>query len=139
MEDSVEEQDIEIAKMLSKRALIGFFAKCRGDFKCPIMQEIMEHPLMLVNSGHTYESSALLKALSYNPNMDPLTGENVDGEFQTKASYTLKKKAINTWIEKQESIIIKSTTDDSISDQKSISSLNKKTADSVHQDIAMGK
>ena len=116
MKDMVEEQDIQTAKLLSKLA-IEFHSSCPDGYKCPITHELMVEPLMLVNSGHTYESSALLRALSYKPNIDPLTNSSFDGEPQLKTNYSLKK-SIGEWIDKQESFIMNFPTDDSISDQK---------------------
>ena len=79
-------------------------------------------------------------------------GWRISNETELHCTTLSKKRSTNTWMEKQESIPMKSTTtttattddddDDSISNHpKPISSPDKNSADLIHQDIdiEMGK
>ena len=124
MKDSVEETDIETTILMSKLA-IEIYATSPDACKCPVTHKIMVEPVMLVNSGHTYERKTLYRALPYKPDIDPLNNGKFDGEVPLKVNYSLKK-ATDKWIEKQESLIMNPPTDDSMADTM-ISSSDKKS------------
>ena len=69
---------------------------CPEDFRCAISAQIMVDPVMLVNSGQSYERAALLDALARRPGVDPLTG----GAFEDApliAENRTFRRAIEAW------------------------------------------
>ena len=52
------------------------------DFRCALSLERFREPVILVQSGQTYERSDLLLALAARPGVDPQTNVRFDGEPQ---------------------------------------------------------
>ena len=50
------------------------------DFRCALSLERFREPVILVQSGQTYERSDLLLALAARPGVDPQTNVRFDGE-----------------------------------------------------------
>eukprot|EP00549_Striatella_unipunctata_P016761 CAMPEP_0118674498 /NCGR_PEP_ID=MMETSP0800-20121206/919_1 /TAXON_ID=210618 ORGANISM="Striatella unipunctata, Strain CCMP2910" /NCGR_SAMPLE_ID=MMETSP0800 /ASSEMBLY_ACC=CAM_ASM_000638 /LENGTH=184 /DNA_ID=CAMNT_0006569695 /DNA_START=33 /DNA_END=587 /DNA_ORIENTATION=- len=49
-----------------------------GEFVCPISIEVMNDPVLLHESGHSYDKEFLCKSLRARPNLDPLTNKRYD-------------------------------------------------------------
>ncbi len=66
------------------------------DILCPITCQIMNDPVLLVASGNTYESEAILEWLENN-DTDPLTGEKIIDKTVTLNK--MAKRIISTILE----------------------------------------
>ncbi|KAF4664736.1 WD repeat, SAM and U-box domain-containing protein 1 [Perkinsus olseni] len=64
-------------------------------FECPITQELMTDPVTLVETGFTYERSALRNAFKRRPKIDPLT--NAPLRSQRVVPNRALKSAIETF------------------------------------------
>ena len=83
VKDAAAQQDLKIAIELSKVAMATMQAsKCPIDFLCPISREIMEEPVILVQSAQTYERQQIQIALAIRPSVDPKTNARFEGEPQ---------------------------------------------------------
>ena len=67
-----------------------------ANFRCPITMEIFEDPVILVQTGQTYERVALLQALEQRPQVDPLTNATFEGEPQLIGNIALRG-SIKEW------------------------------------------
>ena len=64
VKDAAAQQDLKIAIELSKVAMATMQAsKCPNDYLCPISREIMEEPVILVQSAQTYERQQIQIAM----------------------------------------------------------------------------
>ena len=73
------EDELTTAAEPSKRKLaLGGAADCPSDLKCPISQELMDDPVMFVQSGNTYERRMIMHWQVDHPRHDPLTGVTYD-------------------------------------------------------------
>ena len=87
----------------SKRKLaLGGAADCPSDFKCPISLEIMVDPVMLTQSGNTYERKMIMRSLAEYPRLDPLSGGTFEGEAKLAPNLTVKR-LIAAWRDGQAS------------------------------------
>ena len=64
--------------------------KCPSDFTCSISLELMEDPVILVQSGMTYEKKELQHALIEKPDRDPLTNAIFEGEAMIVPNHALR-------------------------------------------------
>jgi hypothetical protein len=62
------------------------------DYLCLVSQDIMADPVMLVDSGHTYEREAIEKWLSKH-NTDPCTGEGHNAVAASASASAIKPSA----------------------------------------------
>lgn len=94
-EEKKEEEEIIVQNIVKQQEdLIESEPGIPDGFMCPITHEIMKIPVILVETGHTFEKSALEKWLEKN-NTCPMTGkELVSKNFVIV--YSLKK-AIEHW------------------------------------------
>ena len=81
------------------RALAAADPPCPDDFRCPISHDVMEDPVMLGQSGYTYERSWLMEALARRPGHDPVTNAAFAGEPQLLRNHNLRG-AIAQWAER---------------------------------------
>ena len=66
------------------------------DFRCALSLECFREPVVLVQSGQTYERADLLLALAVRPGVDPQTNVRFDGEPQLVTNIQLRR-AVETW------------------------------------------
>ena len=69
---------------------------CPDNFKCPITLVRMDDPVLLQQSGHTYERRALELALAHKPGHDPLTNATFAGEPVLTRNHALRG-SIEQW------------------------------------------
>jgi hypothetical protein len=69
---------------------------CPKEYQCPISLEIMEDPVILVQSGMTYDRKPISVALAINPGTDPMTNIKFNDEPKLVPNYSLKS-LIETW------------------------------------------
>ena len=67
-------------------------------FRCSLSLERFRDPVMLVQSGFTYERAFLLRALDARPNADPQTNALFEGAPQIAPNLTLKG-AVSEWFD----------------------------------------
>jgi len=103
--NSLFERDQTIAIELSRLAITKM-EECPDEFKCPITRELMEKPILLVQSGHdhSYEYEALLKALAAKQGKDPLTNKPFQGTPQFVENHNLRQQ-IQDWKDKNKTKI----------------------------------
>jgi hypothetical protein len=63
---------------------------CPKEYQCPLSLEIMEDPVMLVQSGQTYDRKHLLIALAHHRGVDPVTQIKFSEKPQLCINYALK-------------------------------------------------
>eukprot|EP00618_Florenciella_parvula_P031928 CAMPEP_0119543064 /NCGR_PEP_ID=MMETSP1344-20130328/53924_1 /TAXON_ID=236787 /ORGANISM="Florenciella parvula, Strain CCMP2471" /LENGTH=656 /DNA_ID=CAMNT_0007587337 /DNA_START=35 /DNA_END=2005 /DNA_ORIENTATION=- len=94
VKDSAYRAELEAALALSR---VARTAMVPDELKCPITLELMEEPVMLVQSGQTYDREAILTWLIKNPNKCPLTGD-FEGEAKVQPNYAVKG-LVDKWVE----------------------------------------
>jgi len=86
----------------SKRKLaLGGAADCPSDFKCPISLEIMVDPVMLTQSGNTYERKMIMHWLAEHPRIDPLSGGTFEGEAKLAPTDAQRPSSASTRYDKR--------------------------------------
>ena len=65
--------------------------ECPSDFVCPLSLARFRDPVMLVQSGMTYERVDLLVALARRPGIDPQTNEPFEGAPLLKENVVLRR------------------------------------------------
>ena len=70
------------------------------ELKCPITLELTEEPVMLVQTGQTYDRKAILTWLIDHPHKCPLTGD-FEGEAKLQPNYAVKG-LVETWVEAEQ-------------------------------------
>ena len=100
VKSSAEKYNLEAVLELSKLAL-GGETECPSDLKCPISQELMDDPVMFVQSGNTYERKKIMHWHVDHPRHDPLTGVTYDRA--TLAPNLSVKRLITEWRENRAS------------------------------------
>ena len=68
------------------------------DFRCSLSLEVFRDPVMLMQSGLTYENEFLLRALRVRPGVDPQTNVSFVGLPLIAPNLTLKR-AIIAWLD----------------------------------------
>ena len=68
------------------------------DFRCALSLERFRDPVVLFQSGLTYERAHLLRALEERPDVDPQTNARFEGAPQIAPNLTLKR-AVIAWFE----------------------------------------
>lgn len=58
------------------------------DLCCPISHNLMINPVILGNTGHTYDRESITLALSHKPNIDPISNQIIENNSLTP-NYTL--------------------------------------------------
>ena len=64
--------------------------QCPDSFRCPITQEVMHQPVMLIADGHTYEQAALRAWFDTGRRISPLTGESI-ASTNTRPNHVIHK------------------------------------------------
>jgi hypothetical protein len=71
--------ELDYACELSKLSM-GRVSGCHPSFLCPISKTVMDDPVILVQSGHTYERKQLALSLAHKPNVDPVNRSRFDAD-----------------------------------------------------------
>jgi hypothetical protein len=85
--------ELEAALQLSRLAAGKI---CPKELQCPLSLELMEEPVMLVQSGQTYDRKHLQIALAHKQRCDPLTNFTFDDEPRIVINYAVKS-LIDNW------------------------------------------
>mmetsp|Transcript_23349 Transcript_23349/g.62743 ORF Transcript_23349/g.62743 Transcript_23349/m.62743 type:complete len:370 (+) Transcript_23349:55-1164(+) len=93
VKDSAYRAELEAALALSR---VARTAMVPDELKCPITLELMEEPVMLVQTGQTYDRKAILTWLIDHPHKCPLTGD-FEGEAKVQPNYVVKGLVETGW------------------------------------------
>ena len=93
-----EQDQLAAAIQLSRLACVTREDEtCPEDYMCPVSLEIMSDPVILVQSGVTYERAMIEECLFRRPGVDPLSGATFEEDARLIPNYALKG-TIESWL-----------------------------------------